>query len=396
MKSICARLLEKGVRMPDPLQVCIAEDVDLERIEPGVTLYPGSRISGEETLLLTGTRIGEEGPATLHNVRTGREVRLKGGFFQDAVFLEKASAGTGSHVRGGSILEEGASIAHTVGLKQTILFPYVTLGSLINFCDIFMAGGTGPKNHSEVGSSYIHFNFTPDQDKATASMLGDVPSGVMLDKAPIFLGGQGGLVGPCRLAFGTVIAAGTLQRKDELRENRLLFGSSLKAGNVERKAGLYPGLRRILENNFFYIANLHALKAWYVFFRSRLISPFFPESLLQGLVTMVDAGISERVERLLQLREKIRTLDGASLASSPLHSAWVERAESVCAFLAETEKAEVHAETAVLKDFFFKDLTFDKTYLGTLALLDEKKREAGRAWLSSVVHTRLAGAWRNL
>ena len=81
--------------------------------------------------------------------------------------MEKACLGYNSHVRAGTILEEAASVAHTVGLKQTILFPFVTLGSLINFCDCLMAGGTGPKDHSEVGSSYIHFNFTPNQDKAT-------------------------------------------------------------------------------------------------------------------------------------------------------------------------------------------------------------------------------------
>jgi len=115
--------------------------------------------------------------------------------------------GSGSHVRDGTILEEQASVAHTVALKQTILFPFVTLGSLINFCDCFMSGGTDRKNHSEVGSSYIHFNFTPNQDKATASLIGDVPNGVMLNKNPIFLGGQGGLIGPCRLTFGTIIAA---------------------------------------------------------------------------------------------------------------------------------------------------------------------------------------------
>ena len=75
-----------------------------------------------------------------------------------------------------------------------------------------MAGGTSRKNHSEIGSSYIHFNFTPHQDKATASLIGDVPRGVMLDQPPIFLGGQGGLVGPVRIAYGTVIPAGTICR----------------------------------------------------------------------------------------------------------------------------------------------------------------------------------------
>jgi UDP-N-acetylglucosamine/UDP-N-acetylgalactosamine diphosphorylase len=86
--------------------------------------------------------------------------------------------------------------AHAVGLKQTILFPFVTLGSLINFCDCLMGGGTSRRNHSEVGSSFIHFNYTPRQDKATASLLGDVPRGVMLDQPPIFLGGREESSGP--------------------------------------------------------------------------------------------------------------------------------------------------------------------------------------------------------
>jgi UDP-N-acetylglucosamine/UDP-N-acetylgalactosamine diphosphorylase len=97
-------------------------------------------------------------------------------------------------------LEEEASGAHAVGLKQTIFLPFVTAGSLINFCDALIAGGTSRKDHSEIGSSYIHFNYTPHQDKATPSLIGDVPHGVMLDQPAIFLGGQGGLC-PCGIRF---------------------------------------------------------------------------------------------------------------------------------------------------------------------------------------------------
>ena len=147
-------------------------------------------------------------------------------------------AGLARTVREGCILEEHASIAHTVGLKQTILFPFVTLGSLINFCDCLMAGGTGPKDHSEVGSSYIHFNFTPNQDKATPSLIGDVPRGVMLNQRPIFLGGQGGMVGPLRLNYGITVAAGTILRKDELRPDRLIIGGGGRAATqLRRKVG---------------------------------------------------------------------------------------------------------------------------------------------------------------
>ncbi len=79
--------------------------------------------------------------------------------------------GLGAHVREGCLLEEEASGAHCVGLKQTILLPFVTLGSLVNFCDCLMAGGTSREDHSEVGSSYIHFNYTPDGDKTHAVAL---------------------------------------------------------------------------------------------------------------------------------------------------------------------------------------------------------------------------------
>ena len=83
--------------------------------------------------------------------------------------------GSGAHVRAGTLLEEEFDGAHAVGLKQTLFLPFVTAGSLINFCDALMAGGTSRKNHSEIGSSYIHFNYTPHRDKATPSLVGDVP-----------------------------------------------------------------------------------------------------------------------------------------------------------------------------------------------------------------------------
>jgi len=192
-----AALLRKGVSIPNPHSVFIADDVELERIsKDGVVIHAGSKIMGPSSLILHGAIVGSEGPVTIDSCQIGPQVRLKSGHFNNSVFLKKASIGLGAHVRDGTILEEEASGAHTVGLKQTILFPFVTLGSLINFCDCCMTGGTSRKDHSEVGSSFIHFNYTPNQDKATPSLLGDVPHGVMPNQRPIFLGGQGGLVGP--------------------------------------------------------------------------------------------------------------------------------------------------------------------------------------------------------
>ena len=277
-------LIEKGVRIPNPESVEIGDEVDTEKISGnGVTIYTGCKIYGSSILILQGSDIGCEGPVTIENCHIGPEVKLKSGFYKQAVFLNKVSMGSGSHVREGTILEEEASVAHTVGLKQTILFPFVTLGSLINFCDCFMAGGTDRKNHSEVGSSYIHFNYTPNQDKATPSLIGDVPNGVMLNKNPIFLGGQGGLIGPCRLTYGTTIAAGTINRKDELNSGHLILGGAGKGGSIPFTSVVYRSEKRVVNNNIIYIANLMALKQWYNHVRSMFISQDFPQPLLDGL-----------------------------------------------------------------------------------------------------------------
>ena len=127
-----------------------------------------------------------------------------------------------------------------------------------------MAGGTSRKNHSEIGSSYIHFNYTPHQDKATPSLIGDVPRGVMLDQPAIFLGGQGALVGPVRIAFGTIIPAGTICRRG-YPEGRAVLHAGHPAGRTKRVPRRCVSRRStvIVTNNLIYIGNIRALQAWY-------------------------------------------------------------------------------------------------------------------------------------
>ena len=186
----------RGVVVPAPETLEIGEEVRLERIcGPNTVLHAGTRLFGRDLLVSPGCRLGAEGPVTVDDCALDESVELKGGYFARSVFLRQSSMGLGAQIRSGTLLEEQASGAHAVGLKQTILLPFVTLGSLINFCDILMAGGTSRQDHSEVGSSFIHFNFTPfgrQGDKATPSLIGDVPRGVFLDQPPIILGGQGG------------------------------------------------------------------------------------------------------------------------------------------------------------------------------------------------------------
>ena len=300
-------LISKGVDIPNPLTLDIGDEVPLENISGnGVKIYPGCRIYGKSTVIAEGAKIGAEDPVTVDNCQIGPKVELKGGYFKGSVFLEKANMALGAHVREGCILEEEANGAHCVGLKQTILFPFVTLGSLINFCDCLMAGGTSRKDHSEVGSSYIHFNYTPDGNKTTPSLIGDVPRGVMLNQPAIFLGGQGGMVGPLRLGYGNVSVAGTVLREDTLEDRKIITGETYGAAVSDYKPHSYRQLARILKNNLIYLANLAALESWYEHVRR----PFFPtmefgDLLYQGVLDKLTLARKERTSRLVALAEKV-------------------------------------------------------------------------------------------
>ena len=339
---IVEQLRGKGVSIPNPYAVDIAEDVDPDRISgDGVTLHQGTRLAGAKTVISAGCELGGEGPVTVVDCRLGPDVELKGGYAAKAVFLARSNMGLGHHVREGCLLEEEAGGAHCVGLKQTILFPFVTLGSLINFCDALMAGGRSRKDHSEVGSSYIHFNFTPSGDKTTPSLFGDVPRGVMLDQAPIFLGGQGGAVGPVQVTYGTVVGAGCVLRSDVPQPDQLVIVGPPPTMQVPFAGAEYRGLNRLLGKNFAYVAQLRALKAWY----EQVRAPFFAAQPLgdlvyEGALEMLASAQKERLSRLRRLVGRVSPDDAerAGLAGA---------IEPMCAvFEAETGASSSGAGTS--------------------------------------------------
>jgi len=401
-------LIAKGVRMPNPEAVEIGPEVDIARISgEGVVVHNGCRIFGSATLILAGAQLGREGPVTVENCQLGPNVHLRSGFFKEAVFLEEASLGFGARVREGTILEEGASVSHTVDLKQTILFPFVTLGSLINFCDCLMAGGTSRRDHSEVGSSFIHFNYTPNQDKATPSLIGDVPRGVMLNQRPIFLGGQGGLVGPCRLEYGTVTAAGTICRKDQLKPDRLIFERGGRGGSLPFYPGVYQGVKTIVINNILYIANLMALMQWYRNVRALFVSAAFPEALLQALSQKLQMIIAERIRRLEEFsskmtdsiriyRESIREEGSSALLSQKkeLSERWPalkERLKDLQAYPGDEKLCDAFLEAAAAGID-----SNGKRYLAVIKGLPSADAHTGTRWLQGIVDHILASTLESI
>jgi bifunctional UDP-N-acetylglucosamine pyrophosphorylase / glucosamine-1-phosphate N-acetyltransferase len=386
------QLINKGVDIPNPLTLDIGEEVNLDRISGrGVKIYPGCRIYGSRTVIASGARIGHEGPVTIENCQIGPKVELKGGYFKEAVFLEGANMGLAAHLREGCILEEEAGGAHCVGLKQTILFPFVTLGSLINFCDCLMAGGTSRKDHSEVGSSYIHFNFTPSGDKTTPSLIGDVARGVMLNKPPIFLGGQGGMVGPLRLGYGNVVAAGTILRQDFHEENKLIVGKSHSGTNVDFNPHSYPGLSRVVENNFLYLANLTALEEWYVGVRQHFFSKQeFGELIYSGSLDKLVSARKERIKRLKAMAERIPVSiekNGSKSPGRPGRQEFREHIERACALFSEKADAEAAAEhrDRFLTLFSGHKKEVDGSYVDVVKGLPAAVSTEGTLWLDKII-----------
>ncbi len=395
------RLLARGVRIPRPEMVAVDDDVRPEAVAPGVTIHPGCRLQGASLSIGPGCDLGAEAPATVSDCQLGPRVRLQGGVFAEAVVRAGAAVGSAAQVRPGTLLEEQSSAAHAVGLKQTILFPWVTLGSLINFCDCLMAGGASRRDHGEVGSSYIHFNYTPHQDKATPSLIGDVPRGVMLDQPPVFLGGQGGLVGPARVAFGAVVPAGTIVRGDIPAPG--LFQPPPPAARADAagfRPGAYRAVRRLVRNNLVYIGNLLALRAWYRRARPALqpADPFL-DACRQGALARLETVWRERLARLAELADKMpRSLDLAGDAGQDLQAEpWRQQrrfAEDWPRLRDALAALDGHDGDLAARDRFLAGLTAPAAadYSEAVRALPPAARADGTAWLQSIVDA-VAGLW---
>lgn len=393
-----AALRARGVEIPSPASVSIGDEVAVERIHgPATTLYPGTQLRGHSLLIGPGCTLGAEGPVTVDDCALGRGVTLSGGAHAGSVYLDGASCGPAAHVRAGCLLEEQASTAHAVGLKQTLLLPFVTLGSLVNFCDVLMAGGTSRDDHSEVGSSFIHFNFTPygpRGDKATPSLIGDVAQGVMLRSARIFLGGQGGLVGPLHIDYGTVLAAGFVYRRSH-GPNALVIGESLPTGTQPFHRERFRGVGPRLTKNLRYIGELVALWHWYQ--RARL--PWAADDPVQrelflAAQRVVGGAIAERLRQLDRLVEALPA-SVTSLAAEERHvfarelalqrhlvAQWPQWATRLAAYPTLDDDADDDRTRVVAAIDAGRNAS---SFIATIRQLDAESVAAGTRWLRRLV-----------
>jgi hypothetical protein len=321
----------RGIRIVDRRQTYLDEQLDVRRVSSGAVLYPGTRLLGARTFVGPGAKIGIEGPAVLEDTIIGENAEVASGYLKGAVMLRGSRVGANAHVRGGTLLEEEASTAHAVGLKHTVLMSFVTLGSLINFCDALISGGRSRREYTEVGSGFIHFNHTPrgrSGDKATPSLIGDVVQGVFLREQRIFLGGLSGIVGPQKVGFGSLTVAGQVVRR-QVPPHRIV-------GDVGRRVDkrvdeLAESTERIVSFNLEYIGQLLALQAWYQGVRFERI-PYREEYDHLRIVTkaasdLIALSITERLARLFHFLEERNIPAPVVSLSCPLCPLYLEPSE---------------------------------------------------------------------
>jgi hypothetical protein len=236
------RLAAKGVDILAPESVIVGEEVHLDNVEPSVVLGPGTKVLGRETMIGAGTEI--QGAATIRNSMIGRNCSLAAGEYVDSVLLDGCTTIGWARVRGHSAWEEGSNSAHTVDTKTTLLGYKTTLGSLINFCNVLMLGGTSPRMEvgAEVGSGTINFNFLPFGPTVGAlikpsTVVGSMESPFLVcDGAPIryvFIGGHTSIVAPVVIGLGTVVGAKSRVSPGIYGDDKLIGGGNIEAPLVQ-------------------------------------------------------------------------------------------------------------------------------------------------------------------
>ncbi len=408
---------ERGVIIPDLSSVRIGREVSPEKISPGSTLHPFVRINGSKTQIHTGANIGVCGPATLDNswigekavvgslgpvtlkdTVVGPESILGSGVAEQAVLLGKETkvndftTGYGFRIRKGSLYEEDASSAQHTDTKMTVLFPWATLGSNINFCDVLLSGGTAPEPgfFSEVGSGTIHFNFSIRGDKATASLFGDVSRGVFLDQERLFIGGNNSLLGPIQADFGTMTAADV--RINGTLTSGLHFGHSLPKGKVDYDPRIFLGALGIVTKQVNVLAELTALFHWYQQVRIACVAQT-PEQqfLYESGLKIVELNYQERISQLKRFINAVDNSQSLNVNSKKIskneiveQKQMLECWPEILIKLSDPAAFEQTVPNALTNSIKEQQIKGKYSYTKLIRNLSQEGKQAGKKWLTAI------------
>jgi UDP-N-acetylglucosamine/UDP-N-acetylgalactosamine diphosphorylase len=356
-----------------PERVYVAADVCLEHIEPGAVLL-NAVLRGPETGIGRNARVGASGQAVVINSQLGENVEIGAGLYRDATLLDGVKTRGFAELRTGTLLEEHAEIGHNVGLKNTILTSAVVAGSCINFCDVFMSGGTSRTDHSEIGSGAVHFNFDPRRDKF-GSVIGDV-RGVLLRSPRIFIGGNAGLVAPLHIEFGSVVPAGMTIRRDVAGYARPERLRQVRDFDPET----YHDVRRKFITTAKLAGTLQALLAWYRLVRAPPAG-VFERFLCEMAERRIAAHIRHRageIGRVIAKLDRSLSRGKAQDRYRQQHRRVVDSRDSIMATVLR-ESPEVPPPRRFLQEY--QALRGDRRHVEAVAGVSGQSAAAAAGWL---------------
>jgi len=375
-----AALSARGVVVWGPDRVYVGADVQLERVCARAVLM-NATITGSSTFIGTGAQIGTSGLARIHDAQIGSHAILGAGTYENCVLMAGAKARGFAEFRRGTVLEERSEVGHNVGLKNTVFTAGAVAGSLINFCDVVLTGGSSRGDHSEVGSGVVHFNFDPRGDKF-GSLMGDA-TGCLLKSRRIFVGGNSGVVAPVHLAFGSAVAAGSIVRRD-------IAESELSSGDPPGQTRLYDPEQYFDLSRRFYttaklVGNLHALRAWYQ--KVRLPhSESEDKPLYIAAAGEFDRHIRHRVNELAKIIGKLEKSLSKPRKNFPdrlfceQHRMLLDNNERIKLFLVREE----YAEPPVNLVAEYESLRKSRSHIDSVRCLSEKASLVAADWLREI------------
>jgi hypothetical protein len=184
-------------------------------------------------------------------------------------------------------------------------------------------------------------------------------------------------VGPIRVGYGTVVAAGSVLLDDVLEDGRLVAAAPPPGFTRERRPHTYRNLVRVARNNVIYLANLVALEGWY----RQIREPFFARQemgplVYAGALEMLTLAKEERIKRLTAMAAKVSVTTSEGRAFS-------ESADAVCA-LFEGQPATPDG-TDFVGAFQQASTAAVGNYLETVQRLTPELRAMGIQWLERIV-----------
>ena len=189
-------------------------------------------------------------------------------------------------------------------------------------------------------------------------------------------------MGPVAVGFGTVVAAGSVLRRDAAEDGRLVVDAMPRSMNREFTPRTYPNLERIVRHNVRYVGNLVALSQWYAHARRPFLTAApLGQALYDGALDKLKRARAERIKRLGALADK-----AAEGAKGGLRRVLGEAKDE---FLGLLRDATGDGAGEKERDALLSALTAARSagtgYIEAIQSLDASAKSAGTAWLDAVV-----------